>query len=388
MISTRKILKGGLASAALCTAVAAHSATLGTFDNTTVKLGGYVKLDALWSSFDDQCCSSGSAREFYVPGATPVSSGPSNNYFDMHAKQTRIHLGTDSNVGGKKLKSYFEIDFMTQVGGNERTTNGYSPELRHAFIEYDKWLFGQTWSTFMNVAALPASVDFIGNTDGTVFVRQAQIRYTQGPWQFSIENPETSTPTGTNNAPASNDDNELPDFIARYNLQHNDLSLALIGMLRQLTVQGGGIDDSTTGWGISVTGKYMLGKDDIRFGLNTGGGLGRYLAINTSAGAATDANGNVEAIDSMGLFASYRHHWNQKSRSSFIYSMLDVDNNTNLTGIGGGTTKSTRSIRANLMYDWVKNLTLGGEFTLANREVESGADGDMTRLQFMAMYKF
>jgi hypothetical protein len=68
--------------------------------------------------------------------------------------------------------------------------------------------------------------------------------------------------------------------------------------------------------------------------------------------------------------------------------MLDVDNNTNLVDIGAGTTESTRSIRANLMYDWVKNLTLGGEFTLANREVESGADGDMTRLQFMAMYKF
>ena len=382
MTSTRKILKGGLAGAALCTAVTAHAVTLGTFDNTTVKIGGYVKLDALWSSFDNQV-SSGSAREFYVPGATPVSSGASNNYFDMHAKQTRIHLGTDSNVGGKKLKSYIEIDFMTQGIGNEKATNGYAPEIRHAFIEYDKWLFGQTWSTFMNVAALPESVDFIGNTDGTVFVRQPQIRYTNGPWQFSIENPETTTPDGT-----AHDDNELPDFIARYNLKHNDLSLVMAGMLRQLTVQTGGVDDTASGWGISVTGKYMIGKNDIRFGLNTGGGLGRYLAINTSAGAAADANGNLEAIDSLGLFASYRHNWNDKYRSNFIYSMLDVDNNTNLVDIGAGTTESTRSIRANLMYDWVKNLTLGGEFTLANREVESGADGDMTRLQFMAMYKF
>jgi hypothetical protein len=33
-------------------------------------------------------------------------------------------------------------------------------------------------------------------------------------------------------------------------------------------------------------------------------------------------------------------------------------------------------------------MTLGGELALANREEESGADGDMTRLQFMAMYKF
>ena len=378
------MIKGGLASAALLTVMSAQAVTLNAGD-TKVKIGGYIKLDALFSDFDDQVAT-GSAREFYVPGSTPVSSGNSNTYFDMHAKQTRIHLGTESMVGGKKLKSYFEIDFMTQTNGNEKSTNGWSPELRHAFFEYDKWLFGQTWSTFMNVGALPESVDFIGNTDGTVFVRQPQIRYTRGPWQFSIENPETTTPSV--DGPVANDDNELPDFVGRYNLKHNDLSLSLIGMLRQLTVQTGAVDDTETGWGISVTGKYMIGKDDIRFGLNTGGGLGRYLAINTSAGVAADANGQLEAIDSLGLFASYRHLWNEKMRSNFIYSALDVDNNTALSGIGNGTTKGTWSARANLMFDWAKNLTLGGELTLANREVESGADGDLTRLQFMAMYKF
>ena len=47
------------------------------------------------------------------------------------------------------------------------------------------------------------------------------------------------------------------------------------------------------------------------------------------------------------------------------------------------------SARADSMGEWVlKNLTLGGELALANRENESGADGDLTRLQFMAMYKF
>ena len=375
------LFQAGLASAALLTVMSAQAVTLNA-GNTQVNIGGYIKLDALFSDFDN-AVGTGSAREFYVPGATPVSNGPSNTYFDMHAKQTRIHLGTESTVGGKKLKSYFEIDFMTQTNGTEVVTNGWSPELRHAFFEYDKWLFGQTWSTFMNVGALPESVDFIGNTDGTIFVRQAQIRYTKGPWQFSIENPET-TIAGT----GATDDNELPDFVARYNLKHNDLSLALAGLLRQLTVNDGTVDDSEMGWGISVTGKYMIGKDDIRFGLNTGGGLGRYLALGTSSDAAIDASNQVEAIDSLGLFASYRHHWNQKYRSNFIYSALDVDNNTALSGIGNGTTKGTWSARANLMFDWVKNVTLGGELTLANREVESGNDGDLTRLQFMAMYKF
>ena len=141
------------------------------------------------------------------------------------------------------------------------------------------------------------------------------------------------------------------------------------------------------GWGISVTGKYIFGnKDDIRFGVNAGGGLGRYIGLNTANGAILDANGNLETIDSVGLFGSWRHLWNQKWRSNFIYSRLDIDNNTSLSGTG--VTSATWSGRANLMFDWAKNLTLGGELALANRELESGADGDLTRLQFMAMYKF
>jgi len=380
------ILKGGLASAALLTAVSAQSVTIGTFNNTTVKIGGYVKLDAMFSDFSDGPVPSSSARDFYVPSATPVAATTtnSNTYFDMHAKQTRVHLATDSKVDGKKLKSYIEIDFMTMTNGTEVATNGFSPELRHAYIEYDKWLFGQTWSTFQNTASLPESVDFIGNTDAGIFVRQAQVRYTRGPWQFSIENPET-TVAGV----GATDDNELPDFVARYNLKHNDLSLAIAGLLRQLTMNdGGNINDSATAWGIGITGKYMIGKDDIRFGLNAGGGLGRYIGLGVSSDAAVDSNNNLEAIDSLGLFASWRHLWNQKLRSNFMFSTIDIDNNTNLSGIGGGTTTGTYSGRANLLFDLAKNLTIGGELALANREVESGNDGDLTRLQFMAMYKF
>ena len=381
------LLKGGLASAALLTAVTAHSATIGTFNNTTVKIGGYVKLDVLYSSYSDGPYS-GIGRDFYVPSQTPVNRGgsKSQSYFDMHARQSRVHLATESNVGGKKLKSYIEIDFMVTAvpGADERISNSYSPRMRHAYISYDKWLFGQTWSTFQNVASLPETVDFIGNTDAGIFVRQPQIRYTYENWQFSIENPETTVNTGAGGTVIT-DDNTLPDFVGRYNLKHNDLSLALAVLLRQLTMDSGGVDDTETSIGISVTGKYMIGKDDIRFGINTGSGLGRYIGLNVSPGAVVNGT-NLEAIDSTGLFASFRHHWNQKWRSNFTISTISIDNNTTLTG--NGATKGTTSLRANAFYSLAKNLDLGGEFAHASREIESGADGDMNRLQFMAKYAF
>jgi hypothetical protein len=389
--ATKSVLTGGLASAVLLTAVTAHSATIGTFNNTTIKIGGYVKLDALYSRYSDGPYNGVDyGRDFYVPSTTPVTrtGSASQSYFDMHARQTRVHLGTDSKVGGKNLKSYIEIDFMVTADDNadERVSNSYNPRLRHAYIEYDKWLFGQTWTTFQNVASLPESVDFIGNTDAGIFVRQPQIRYTYENWQFSIENPETTVTPNGGGGRITTDDNTLPDFVGRYNLKHNDLSLALAVLLRQLTIDQGGVDDTATGIGLSVTGKYMIGENDIRFGINTGGGMGRYIGLNVANGAVIDNSGNLEVIESTGLFASYRHLWNQKWRSNFMISTISMDNDTTLTG--NGATKRTTSFRANAIYNVVKNFDLGGEIALADREIESGADGDLTRLQFMAMYKF
>ena len=381
------VFKGGLASAALLAAVSAQAVTVAQTGNTTVKIGGYIKLDAMWSDFGDGSPPNNIARDFYVPSLTPVGGTSENTVFDMHARQTRINFSTETKMGEHKFKSFIELDFqvLEPPGADERISNSFSPRMRHAFLEYDNWLFGQTWTTFMNVGALPESVDFIGNTDGMIFVRQPQIRYTRGPWQFAVENPETRVTDGA--ASVITDDNEWPDFVGRYNLKSGDLSLVLAGLLRQLTYNDGGtIDDSEMGWGISVSGKLMLNKDDIRFGVNAGGGLGRYIGLNVANGAIVDNNDQLEAIDSLGLFASFRHHWNEKYRSNFIYSQIDIDNNVALSG--GGATKKTWSARANLMFDWAKNLTLGGEVSLANRELENGQDGDLTRFQFMAMYKF
>ena len=380
------LFKAGLTSAALLTALGTHAVTIGTTGNTTIKMGGYVKLDAMWSDWSGGTIS-GAGRDFYIPSTTPIgSSSNDNTVFDMHVKQSRINFGTETKSGGHTMKSFFEFDFQLSAQGDERISNSYSPRMRHAFLVYDNWLFGQTWTTFMNVGALPESVDFIGNTDGTIFVRQPQVRYTRDNWMFSLENPETTVSTSTGRVVA--DDNQLPDFVARYNLKNKNLTLVFAGLLRQLSYNDSAtIDETEIGYGLSVTGKYIFGnKDDIRFGVNAGGGMGRYIALNVANGAILDANNKLEAIDSVGLFGSWRHLWNQKWRSNFIYSRIDIDNNVSISGTGA--TSATWSGRANLMFDWAKNLTLGGEIALANRELESNADGDLTRLQFMAKYKF
>lgn len=359
----------------------------GLGSDTTVTLGGYIKADTSWSKYSEGELAPGSiGRDFYVPGTIQVTGDSESSDVDYSARESRFFLKTDTDINGSKLTSYIEMDFLVTPNGNERVSNSYSPRMRHAFIKYDNWLFGQTWSTFQDVSALPEHLDFLGPAEGTTFVRQPQIRYSSGNWQVAIENPETTVLVG--GVRVVTDDGAVPDVVVRY--KHSDswgyITGAVVG--RQLSYEDNGrdVDDSESGFAVSISGKVLFGKDDLRWMISSGSGMGRYIALNTSAGAVLDAEGNIEAIDSTGGFISYRHFWNDQWRSTLSLSALDVDNDTDLTGMN--VTSESRSANVNLLYSPNKKLTLGAELLRAKREIESGDDGTMTRLIFSAKYSF
>ena len=374
-----------LAGALFAGSALAGSASMGDFDLT---YGGYVKLDVIYSDYSDGDIAAGAGRDFYIPGTIPVGGTSESTDLDMHAKQSRFFLATSTTTdGGAKLGTRFEVDFLLSPGGNERVSNSYNPRLRHAFLTYNNWLFGQTWSTFMNVGALPESVDFIGPAESTIFERQPMIRYTNGPWQFAIENPETTvTPVGGGRIVT--DDGSLPDVIGRYNHKADWGDLVVAAMFRQLDFDdGASIDDSETAFGLSVSGKFKIGgsKDDVRWAANFGSGMGRYFGLNLANGAALDANNELNAIDSWGAFVAYRHFWNAQWRSTFLAGFADVDNEPSS---GTGVTKAVQTFQINLMYSPTPKLSFGGEYIFVNRELESGAEGDMNRFQFAAKLGF
>ena len=360
---------------------------------TEFSYSGYIKLDTLVSRYD-----SGETgrlnRDFYIPGLIPVSGEAdpedSGTEFDMHARQSRFIFQTKTSLeNGKSIGTKLEFDFQVLGLGDERISNSYVPRVRQAYITYDKFLFGQAWTTFMNLNALPDSVDFIGNTDGTLFNRQSMIRYTNGGFQVAIENPETTISNFQAGGRVVTDDNSVPDLVLRYNWNGDWGTLSASAMARQLACEDAGLgcDDSETSYGVTFGGKIKVGeRDDIRFNLTSGVGLGRYFALNTANGAVFDQNGNLEAIDSSGYSIAYRHLWNDKWRSSFMYSAFQADNDVSLTG--DGVTESTYSVRANLMYSPVEKLSFGVELSHAERELESGADGSMDRFQFSVKYAF
>nr|WP_316627156.1 DcaP family trimeric outer membrane transporter [uncultured Brevundimonas sp.] len=357
----------------------------------TVKFGGFVKVDAYASRYSGGDPVNGDAlREFHIPGSIPIGGSKEDTATDFNARQTRFWLTTDGMVGGHKIGTRMEMDFQTLPGaGDQRTTSPANPALRRAFITIDNWLIGQEWTNFQNTAVLPESADFVGAAEGTVFARQVQVRYTRGPLSVSVENPETTVTPFGGGARIVADDNSLPDFTARYAVSRPWGDFQFAGLLRQLKYQNPAtsIDSTTTGWGLSASTKIKVGsKDDLRLMVTGGEGIGRYVGLNFSNDAVLNASGDLDAIGVVAGFAAYRHVWAPGWRSSLIWSGQKVDNDIAFTGLAAN--RSAQSIHANLIWSPVTAFDVGAELMFADREIETGASGDMTRLILFAKYGF
>lgn len=351
---------------------------------TTVKLGGFIKADYMATrTGDGQLADAAVGRILYVPSQTPVGGESSGVDYDAHAKFSRFNVGIDSvTEAGNKLGAFFEVDFFGNSLGNQTATNTYGATVRHAYMYWNGWLAGQAWSNFMDLSALPETVDFIGPTDGVLFSRQAQIRYTSGGFSAALENPETTLIGST-----ASDRGALPDLTLRYGWKGDWGTFGVGAILRQLSVDRAGADDSKIVGGFTLGGKWTLGaKDDLRYQVTAGEGISRYIGLGVTGDAVLDGAGDLESIGAVAGYVGWRHAFSPKLRSNVVYARSDYDNDAALTGLG--VTKSVQSLRANIFYSPLPKIDVGAELMFGKRELESGADGDITRLQFTTKYSF
>jgi hypothetical protein len=368
---------------------------------TKFTYGGYIQLDAIHSEYSEGKPNS-LIEDFYVPSLVPVEpiSGNADSYnsTNFSAKTSRFFFTTATKTDAGTIGTRVELDFILSGQGDERISNSWSSRLRHAFVnwEYDtnrSILAGQSWSTFFNVGALPDVYDFVGPA-GTIFVRQPQIRWTMGGLQLAVENPATRL-NDSNGSTIYDNGQQMPDLIARYNGKWNDLSWSAAAMGRELRYEDRtnasveGDSDEQYGYALSFAGKWMFGKDDLRFMVNYGDALGRYMGLNAFNDGYIKANGSIETFDQWGGFIAYQHYWSDRWRSTISASIAGADNpGTNQYAGADGLAKEYQSLHVNLSWLPAPSLALGGELILASKELEDGRDGDMSRAQFSVKYGF
>ncbi len=389
----------GATNVAQAKPVAANSAPTDGFrvGNTTVKLGGFVRLNVIASRYSDgEAAVGGLGKEFFLPQQIPVGGGFSTQDLLLSARQTRLQFSTSTPMNGTDIKTLVEFDFAlaTAPVGAQRATNPYTPTFRRGFIEYGNLLVGQEWSTFQNIAVLPETTDFVGPLDGTVFNRQAQVRYTiplrSGlTLQIAAENPETETALPANAALVDTDDDRLPDVVARVNWKPKFGDFALAGLARELRTDTLGSGDTAFGWGVSGSGKIPIGKrHDLRFMATYGQGIGRYLGLGyvpdaIYGGAATQ----LERIDNFAGFAALRIGWTDAIHSTLMGSYQSANYPAGVIVTGLANAKSYGGA-GNLFWSPGKGFDIGVEYRHAVRELVSGDTGALDRLEFAFKYGF
>jgi hypothetical protein len=374
-------------------------ATPGSFklpnSNTSVTLGGYVKLDAVYT---DPSAGVDSASDLLLqPSSIPVGPAAGNNerkQVKLGARESRLFLRTSTPTAYGDLVTHFETD-LYGADGNESVSNSHGLRLRHAYGSLGGLLAGQTWTNFMYVPALPETLDF-GGPVGQIFDRQAQIRWTQpfagtsalasGQWSIALENPE-SVVTLVDGTSFRADDDRVPDLTGQILFNTAVGKIALSALARQIRIdaKAPAVTDQAWGGALSVAGVVpSFGRDDFRFLVSAGNAIGRY-----SDGFLPDGivgtDGRLHLPRHFGWYAAYRHFWSDRLRSSLVASGAGENNPA---GAAAATNKGSQSLHANLVFSPVANTDLGLELIYANRETEDGAKGHVSRLQASAKYAF
>ncbi len=366
--------------------------------DTSVGLGGYVKIDTLFSSVSAGRNKLG--NQILLFSEIPVDD-PTNEHEQttFHAKESRIWFKSFTPTKWGDINTYLEIDFF----GNAATYN-YTPRLRHAFGTFGNFLGGQTWTTFLNVAALPESLDAIGVSAGSLYnFRQPLVRWTQPftwntmplEFQFALESPRSNiwvpaTFEGTGGPTfVSSDDAHYPDIVARLNFYSDWSSLSLATLVRQIRYTQPTTEFQQDRWGgaVNLAGKInTIGLDNIRFMLHYGNGAGRYITTaNTFGDAALAADGHMDLIETYGGMLSYQHWWDRQWRSSLTYGF---SNSEQPDYVNAALTQQVQSVHANLLWSPVNEAMMGIEYILATRELLDHRNGWLHRVQLSARYNF
>jgi hypothetical protein len=392
--------------------------------DTTFSWGGYVKLDMIYST-----ASAGQESNvgdfILVPGAVPIDAAGQANYH-LSARESRLWFKTSTPSPYGNVDTHVELDFLgfdTSLG-SEVSSNASSLRLRHAFgtwnmvfggISQGALLAGQTWTTIMDLEALPDIIDF-GSPAGRIFGQQSQIRYTRdlgggSQLQVAIENPENTLRIDNLDDfgmvdPDTNDhgavlsprpgDDLVPDTIVKYRFGAPWGHVAAAGIARLIRQKDeyGAENDADLGYGLHVSGKVMVGdKHNLRLDASYGHGLGRYMTFGVFTDGFVDDNGEITPVDIAGTIVSGQFWLNDITRINLAFSLGQALNNPD--SLRGLANERVLSTHANIQWDLTRSLRVGIEHIYAQRWLEDeGAlpvadlTGNLHRVQGAFRFQF
>lgn len=377
--------------------------------DTTVKINGYIKADAIYDFEDDNGATIGP----YDAIGTRDSEGtdrPGDADLGFTVKQTRLKLSTTTPTSIGDIGGYIEMDFYGNGFGFE---NSPEPRIRRAYLTVGNWLIGRDWSTFSDFN-YGTTLNFYG-PQGQIFERQAQVRYSMLAGEnttvdFALENPGGGTVVagdaadadfrgididGTNNNTDGGMENQIPDVVVRLKSSSGPFSFQAAAIGRYLTadISDGtqkGDEDSTVGYGLDLGGSLSLptGTTLMLSGVY-GEGIGKYIyAPSGGADAYVSTDGELEAYERYSFIGTISQELTSTLTGNLVYGKGFSEKPDAYVGSTDDLHDESSSLSANLLYTPVDPLTFGIEYDRVTYERQSGEDADAQRVQFSTIYNF
>lgn len=326
--------------------------------------------------------------DFY-PALIP-NSGKIKNQFQMDATTSRIFLKL---VGNSKMLG----DFVVYTAGDFRGDGGKIFRLVNAYVSFRNITAGYTYGSFMDLGALPPTIDFAG-PNGAAFYRATQLGYTFNKIKNLKIHASIEVPTvqGTTNDDLNIGAQRMPDLVAYAEYDWNANShIRLGGLYRNMTYTSTLSDKahSTSGYGLQASTTFTLGKKWQFYGQATyGKGIGEYLNdlsnLNVDLVPDPENAGKMQALPMMGWFAGVQYNICPQIFLSTSYSASRLYSDNNYPSNQPDYYKYGQYLVTNMFWNVTPNMQVGAEYLHGWRTNFDASTNHANRMNLLVQYSF
>jgi hypothetical protein len=302
----------------------------------------------------------------------------------MSIDQTRLGLEAERETVAGNAFMRVEVDFM-----NENST----PRLRHVYGSLGKFLVGQTWSVFSDVASLPNTVDLDG-PNGSAVERTVQIRYSnrlKGGIRYSVSaelpDPDLEYPDTIQIEPSFQ---SFPDIAARFRKQTKTGHFQVAGILRSINTKDTAAQVTyQIGIGGLASGNVKIDdRSELRYHAFVGQAIAKYITGISGKGLDviySSIRGRFETLGEMGGFVSYGFKWKPQLYSYFTGGAIKIFNKSYQPD---DAMSYSYYFSGNMFWDTKAGTRAGIEYAYGRRVDKDGQQGGANRISFIFYYDF
>ncbi|MFW1839389.1 outer membrane trimeric porin-like protein DcaP [Acinetobacter gyllenbergii] len=352
-----------------------------------VKVYGIAWLDA---AVDFKSSPDSGGRTTSSIYRTPFENDKRANHSRSDASINASRLGVYFNSPDKAVTGNVEADFFDS--SNMGTGDGKF-RIRHAYFTYKDWTFGQTWSLMSNMETRTESVDYT-QFMGTSYTRTPQVRY---DWKID-QNHDLKVALEHTGSRVS----AFPSLTGRYTFKQGPLTALAQGFVNEKSVDVAKDTVKKVSWGAgtglkyqfdpqqSVQANYQYIVGDQKFmPYTTQSGLANATALNAAGDFSLDQDKTDLLMNKLHSFnIGYSYKFNDQWRSNLSASLFEYDDNTEYAKLNQDANKRLTDYAANIFYSPAEQIDIGLEYHQGKREVFDGRTADVSRLNFVSMYKF